>query len=210
MGGDGTRDRLTDLASVRALTLAAVTPLSQRQLDFSPRPDRWSIGEIADHLLLAERQYREEIGRLIALARSGQRPYIRRSFAEANVAPLFIPDAVLSMLDVPFSLFGRFVPDAVRAVITELPLLPTRNPTFATPRPQRPAAALRTDLATSIKETAGLLASNADIDFTQLISEHPLTGRTNVPQILIFLARHERRHQRQMEDVRMAEGFPHA
>lgn len=210
MGGDGTRDRLTDLASVRALTLAAVTPLSQRQLDFSPRPDRWSIGEIADHLLLAERQYREEIGRLIALARSGQRPYIRRSFAEANVAPLFIPDAVLSMLDVPFSLFGRFVPDAVRAVITELPLLPTRNPTFATPRPQRPAAALRTDLAASIKETAGLLASNADIDFTQLISEHPLTGRTNVPQILIFLARHERRHQRQMEDVRMAEGFPHA
>lgn len=210
MGGDGTRDRLTDLASVRALTLAAVMPLSQRQLDFSPRPDRWSIGEIADHLLLAERQYREEIGRLIALARSGQRPYIRRSFAEANVAPLFIPEAVLSMLDVPFSLFGRFVPDAVRAVITELPLLPTRNPTFATPRPQRPAAALRTDLATSIKETAGLLASNADIDFTQLISEHPLTGRTNVPQILIFLARHERRHQRQMEDVRMAEGFPHA
>jgi len=29
-----------------------------------------------------------------------------------------------------------------------------------------------------------------------------------VPQILTFLARHERRHQAQMERVRIAPGFP--
>lgn len=208
MGGDGTRDRLNEFASVRALTLAAISPLSQAQLDFSPRPGRWSIGEIADHMLLAESQYRDEIGRLIDLLRAGRRPYIKRSFAEANVSPFFLPDSVLSLLDVPLSIVGRFVPDAVRAVITELPLLPTRNPDFATPRPKRQAAAITTDLAWSINRTRDLIVANPDVDFTQLISEHPLMGRTNVPQILTFLARHERRHQAQMERVRGEPGFP--
>lgn len=210
MGGDGTRDRLNEFASVRALTLAAVTPLSQPQLDFTPRPGRWSIGEVADHLLLAEGQYRDEIGRLIDLARSGKRPYLKRTFAEANVSPLFLPDSVLTLMEVPFSLFGRFVPDAVRSAITELPLLPTRNPDFSTPRPRRPAATLKADLAASIERTGRLIVSNTDVDFTQLVSEHPLMGRTNVPQILTFLARHERRHQLQMEKVRMHAGFPGA
>jgi uncharacterized damage-inducible protein DinB len=208
VGGDGTRDRLNEFASVRALTLAAISPLSQAQLDFSPRPGRWSIGEIADHMLLAESQYRDEIGRLIDLLRAGRRPYIKRSFAEANVSPFFLPDSVLSLLETPFSIIGRIVPDAVRAVITELPLLPTRNPDFATPRPKRQAAAITTDLAWSINRTRDLIAAHPDIDFTQLISEHPLMGRTNVPQILTFLARHERRHQAQMERVRSEPGFP--
>ena len=208
MGGDGASDRLNEFASVRALTLAAFTPLSQAQPDLSPRPGRWSVGEVADHLLLAERQYRDETGQLLELARSGRKPYIKRSFADANVSPLFLPDSVLSLMEVPFSIFGRFVPDAVRGAITELPLVPTRNPDFATPRPNRPAAALKADLANSIQRTRDLLATNADLDFTQLVSEHPLMGRTNVPQILTFLARHERRHQRQMERVRADGRFP--
>jgi hypothetical protein len=53
-----------------------------------------------------------------------------------------------------------------------------------------------------------VIESNADLDFEQLVSEHPLTGRTNVAQILTFLAQHERRHQRQMEGVRVDPRFP--
>jgi len=208
VGGNGTGDRLNAFASARALTLAAVTPLSQAQLDFSPGARRWSIGEVADHLLLAESEYRREIGRLIDLLRAGKKPYLKRSFAEANVSPLFLPDAVLSLLETPLSMIGRFVPDAVRGVITEMPLLPTRNPDFATPRPKRPAAALKSDLAASLHDTRELIAAHPDIDFSQLVSEHPLMGRTNVPQILTFLAQHERRHQRQMEKVRQSDGFP--
>lgn len=210
MGGDGTRDCLTAYASARALTLAAVTPLSQGQLDFSPAAGRWSIGEVADHLLLAEREYRAEIGRLIDLVRAGRKPYIKRSFAEANVSPLFLPDAVLSLFETPFSLIGRLVPDAVRGALTELPLVPTRNPDFSTPRPKRPAAALKSDLAASMNDTRNLIAAHPDIDFSELVSEHPLMGRTNVPQILTFLAKHEHRHQRQMERVRSDPSFPRA
>lgn len=208
MGRDGTRDRLNEFASVRAMTLAALTPLSQAQLDFSPAGGRWSVGEVADHVLLAEQAYRGEIDQLIQLARAGREPYIRRSFADANVSPLFLPDAVLSMLEVPLSVFGRFVPDSVRAAMTEMPLLPMRNPTFATPRPHRPAAELKRDLTASLAQTGQLIASNADLDFTRLTFEHPLMGRNNVAQILTFLARHERRHQAQMEKVRMSAAFP--
>ncbi len=208
MGGDGTRDCLNELASVRALTLAALSPLSQAQFDFSTGPGRWSIGEIADHLLLAESQYRDEIGRLIDLARTGRRPYIKRSFADVNVSPLFLPDSVLSLLETPISFVGQFVPDLVRGAITEFPWLPTRNADFATPRPKRPSATLKADLTWSINKTRELLEGHPQIDFTQLVSEHPLMGRANVPQILTFLARHERRHQRQMERVRTDSGFP--
>ena len=208
MGGDGARERLSEFASARALTLAAVTPLTQAQLDFCPRPGRWSIGEIADHLLLSEQQYRDEIGRLIDLARSGKPTYIRRTFAEANVSPFGLPNVVLSALEVPFGIVGRLMPDAVRDVLTEVPLLPTRNPDFATPTPGRPAVELKADLASAIVSTQSVIERHGDIDFSRLVSEHPLMGRTNVPQILAFLARHERRHQGQMERVREDRGFP--
>lgn len=210
MGGNRTRDRLNEYASARALTLAAVGPLSQAQLDFSPRPGRWSIGEIADHLMLAEDLYRGEVAELVALARSGQPTYRRHSFAEVNVSPLFLPDAVLSCLETPLTFISRLIPDGVRAIVTEFPILPTRNPDFATPRPKRAEGELKAALAASMAATGALIEANADLDFEALVSEHPLTGRTNVAQILTFLARHERRHQGQMEAVRADAGFPRA
>lgn len=207
MGGDGARDRLNEYRSARALTLAAVAPLSQAQLDFSPRPGSWSIGEVADHLLLAEQQWRGEIGRLVELARSGQKPYIRRSFAEANVSPFFLPNSVLSLLETPFGLVSRVMPDSVRGLLTELPLLPTRNPDFATPRPRRPAGDLKADLAASIAQTRDVISAHDDLDWSQLVVEHPLMGRSNVPAIFTFLTQHERRHQGQMERVRAEAGW---
>jgi uncharacterized damage-inducible protein DinB len=204
----GTRDRLNALAAVRALTLASVTPLSQAQLDFSPRPGRWSIGEIADHLLLAERLYRDEVTELVKLARAGQTAYRKHSFSDVNVAPLHLPDAVLPWLEIPFGLVSRFMPDALRAIVTELPILPTRNPDVTTPRPHRPAPDLKAGLAASMAATCALVESNSDLDLDALVTEHPLTCRTNVAQILTFLAQHERRHHAQMEGVRLDPRFP--
>lgn len=177
-------------------------PLTQAQLDFTPRTGRWSIGQILDHLLLAEDLYRGEIARLVELARAGERPYIRRSFSDVNVSPLFVPDVFLPMFDLPFTIMNRFIPQAVRDFAVEYPLLPMRNPTVATPRAGRPAAELRDELVSSLQRTHTLLASNVDLPFEQMVSEHPLMGAANVPQILAFLARHERRHQSQIERIR--------
>jgi uncharacterized damage-inducible protein DinB len=201
-------ERLQAFAGVRAQTLAMLAPLSQAQLDFSPRPGRWSIGEIADHLRLSELLWRDEIGRLVALARAGKPARLKRSFAEVNVSPLHIPTGVLSMLEGSFSFINRFVPDAVIGLITEFPILPTRNPDAATPCTHRPAAALAVELTAAIDETRRLISDNADLDFEAMTSEHPLMGANNVPRILTFLARHERRHHGQIDAVKTASRFP--
>lgn len=201
---------LDRFAAARAVTIAVTEPLSQAQLDFAPAPGRWSVGEIADHLLLAESLYRGEIARLVDLARSGARPYLRRTFDEINVAPLYLPTPILSLFSLPLGVMSRMMPSAVRNLVTEFPLLPTRNPGRASPRRGRPGADLRAALAASIAETTSLLARNADLDFDRMVSEHPLTGPSTVPQVLDFLARHERRHQGQMERVRTDRRFPPA
>lgn len=201
---------LAELAAARAQTLAAIAPLSQPQLDFSPVPGCWSIGEVVDHVMLAEALYRGEIARLVDLARQGRRPYLKRSFAEINVSPLHLPNQVLTMLEVPFGIMSRLIPGPVRSLVTEFPILPTRNPDLATPKARRPAAGLRAALADSLAATRALVEANHDLDFTRMISEHPLTGPSTAPQILEFLAQHERRHQRQMERVRGDSRFPPA
>lgn len=203
-----TGERLRAFAGVRAETLATIGPLTQAQLDFVPRPGKWSIGEIADHLRLSEALWRGEIGRLVALAAAGKRAHLKHSFADINVSPLHIPDTVLSMLEVPFGIMNRFVPDALIGFVTEFPILPTRNPDVATPQPRRPAAELTADLKAAIDETRELIDGHANLDFERMVCEHPLTGVTNVPQILTFMARHERRHQGQMDRVRSESGFP--
>jgi uncharacterized damage-inducible protein DinB len=201
---------LATLGVTRAQTLAALAPLSQAQFDFSPGTGRWSIGEIAHHLVLAESLYREEIARLVALARAGQRPYLKRTFDDVNVAPLHLPVPVLSLMSVPLGIMSRFMPEIVRSVVTEFPLLPTRNPDRATPGRGLASAELRHALETGLEETRALMTANEDLDFPSMISEHPLTGPSTVPQILGFLALHERRHQGQMARVRSDPRFPPA
>ncbi|HEX6464200.1 MAG TPA: DinB family protein [Vicinamibacterales bacterium] len=202
--------RLAAFAGVRAQTLAGVAPLRQPQLDFRPREGSWSIGEIADHLILAEALYRGEITRLIAMVQNGERPYLKRSFADVNVSPLYLPDVMLSFLEVPFGMMSRMIPESVRSVVTQFPIVPIRNPDVATPRFGRPAAELREDLTNSLARTRALIEEHATLDFTRMVSEHPLTGAANVEQIFGFLTLHERRHHVQMERVRINPRFPAA
>jgi hypothetical protein len=203
-------ESLNGFGVARARTLRTVAPLSQTQLDFSPRERRWSIGEVLDHLLLAEGLYRGEIARLVALKRAGRRAYLRRSFADINGAPFFLPDIVLSWLEAPFAIVSRFIPEPLRALATEYPIVPIRNPDAATPRSRRPGPTLRAELLSSLEHTRVLIVSNAHLDFSQMISEHPLTGVSDVAHMLTFLALHERRHHRQIDRVRSDSRFPPA
>ena len=201
-------DLLSDLDVVRAQTLKMVASLSQVQLDFSARAGRWSIGEVLDHLLLAQQLYQDEIAELIALKRAGRRPYLRRTFRDINISPLFLPEAVLPWLDLPLTLTNRVLPDAVRDLVTAFPILPSRTSKRGVPRRHRAGGELRRDLLSSLASLRELLAANADLDLRELVSEHPVTGVSHVPRMLAFLAQHERRHQRQIDGVRSDRKFP--
>jgi uncharacterized damage-inducible protein DinB len=201
-------DSLNAPEAARAATLRLVASLNQAQLDFSPRQGQWSAGEVLDHLLLAEAMYRDDIARLIAMKRAGQRPYLRRTFADVNVSPFYLPDVVLPLLTLPLTIANVFMPAFVRDLAIEYAVIPTRNPDRTTPRARRAAAALRAELLTSQAYLRELLSANADLDFTEMVSEHPLTGPNDVPAMLAFLARHERRHQGQIARLKAHPRFP--
>ena len=201
-------DELNQLASARADTLRLVAAMAQPHQDFSPGPGHWSIGEVVDHLLLVEASYRGEIVSLIELKRAGRRPYLKRSFDDVNVSPLHLPDVVLPWLAMPLTVMNCFVHAIVREMVVEYAVLPARNADSATPRPRRPGNELRSGLLSSLAETRALITTNEDLDVREMISEHPLTGAIDVPHILRFIARHERRHQAQIGRIKADPKFP--
>ena len=201
-------DELNQFASARADTMRLVAPMTQTHLDSSPAPGHWSIGEVVDHLLLVEASYRGEIASLIELKRAGRRPYLKRSFDDVNVSPFHLPNVVLPWLAMPLTVMNCFVPAIVREMVIEYSVLPARNADSATPRPRRPGSELRSGLLSSLAEMRTLLTTSEYLDFREMISEHPLTGAINVPHILRFLARHERRHHAQIGRIKADRQFP--
>ena len=187
---------------MRARTLALVEGLAQQQLDQTPAPNRWSIGEVLDHMLLGERLNREQIARLIQLKRAGQKPELILSFSDLNVSVVGIPRTVLPLLEAPLTLMNMFVPESLRNYLTRTRVLPFSNPDPATPRRGRSATELRGDLKTSLQETEMLFQINPDFDYEEMVVQHPLLGRYNVPGLLRFMSAHEQRHQSQIAGIK--------
>ncbi len=194
--------------ATRARTLSLVRSLAQEQLDWRPAPDRWSVGEVLDHLILAEGLGRGQIADLVALARAGKRPVIHRSLRQSDLSILFIPVSVLALAELPISIFSRLLPQSLRDLVTRSRLIPLQNPAAATPQRGRPGEALRSGLRAALAETSALLAANADLDYREMRVENALLGVNDVPGILRFLALHEQRHQQQICDVLLSDGFP--
>jgi len=197
---------LAAFRGTRCKTLGMVEGLSDERLGRRPAPDRWSIGEILDHMVLAEALYRDDIDRLIALARDGRRPSIRRTFRDIDVSILFIPRSLLPLLEVPFSVIGAFVPRAVREALARARWLPVQNPTVAEPRPGRPGAELRRELETSLEATERRFAAAGDLSWDEMTVSHPLLGTNDVPSLVRLMDRHEQRHQDQLREVLAATG----
>lgn len=201
---------LAMLRLARAETLRLGAGVSQAQSDFSPGPGKWSVGEVLDHLLLAEKLYRRIFARLIELQKSGQRPLIRIGFDEVNTSIAFIPKALLPMLELPFTMLNLFVPTVVREALTQFRWLPAQNPDIAVPQKGKPIDELRRALSVSYEETAALLDSNPSLDYRRLRYVHPLMGDNSVLDSLRIVALHERRHQAQIQDILRSRQFPKA
>ena len=202
------RESLEMFRSARLRTISLASGLSQAQLDFTSAAGKWSVGEVLDHLLLADKLNRDQIAELIELKRAQRKPFVRRGFADVNVSVGYIPKCVLPILEVPFTLLNTFVPAGVREYMTRNRLVPAQHPDIATPRRGRPAAELRENLASSLQETEDLFEANADLDYSEMIAQHPLLGSNNVPELLRFMAAHEQRHQSQIDNVIASPQFP--
>ncbi len=71
-GGDGTltaeegAEIVALLQESRGRTLTRLASLSDEQWKFKPGPDRWSAGEVAEHLYLTETVFHRQVDRLMA------------------------------------------------------------------------------------------------------------------------------------------------
>lgn len=198
---------LDDLRPVRSRTLEITDGLSQQQLDYSPGR-RWSIGEVLDHVLLVEGMLRDEIERLIELAEAGKPTLLRRRGAELDISLGPVPKSLLPLFDLPLTVASALTPKPVLDFLAGARWLPIKNPVAATPRRGTPGDELRRELRDSPEAFAALLSAHPQIDYTKLVHRHPLMGANTVPEMLRFIANHERRHQLQIRDVLHDSGFP--
>ncbi len=197
-------EALDEFRATRERTLAMVKALTQEQFDFVPAPNRWSIGEVLDHMLLAEGLNREQIVKLIQLAKDGQRPELILTLSDLNISIVGVPRSFLTLLEAPLTLMSIFVPRSLRDYLTRTRLIPFRNPDGATPHRGRLGAELRDDLITSLQETETLFQKHAGLNYAEMVVQHPLLGRYDVPGLLRFMSAHEVRHQSQIVGIQTA------
>jgi hypothetical protein len=199
---------LEPFRSIRARTLGIVEGLSQAQMDYSPAPDTWSIGEVVDHLILSENVTRQDIAELVELTKAGRQPLLYRSSTDFNIAAFFLPKFMLPFLEVPFNFLNMFVPDSIRELFVRYRLIPAQAADATNPRKGKAAAELHHGLRSSLEETEALFDANPNLDYDKMIHQHPLLGTQNVPRLLYILGLHEQRHQAQISDLVADSRFP--
>jgi len=197
---------LEEFRHVRLHTLELISPLSQQDLDFLPVPGQWSVGEVVDHIILAADSLKQILEELVRLKRSGQRPFISLSFADFDISFAFLPKSLLPVMELPLSLFSRFVPAGARNFLIANRLLPFRAARSATPRRGLPAQELKDRLLTSFEAVKSIFQGNADLDFQEMATQHPLFGHVVMTDLPTLMTSHEVRHQKQIADVLSARG----
>lgn len=192
------KQRINDVRKVRRRTLEMLEPLSQAELDAREAADRWSPGQIADHLIKANRMYLGEIHKLIALKRAGKKPEIYVRLSEMQFEVPFLPRFLMPLADVPVGLFNTFLPASVRELFLRSPILPAQAPAVLRPEAGRKREDLLADLRRTLEETERLFVDHRDVDLAELRYYHPLFGFNGLDGILGLLASHEERHQKQL------------
>jgi len=206
-----TEERNAALGRYRAArdqTVAIIRDLTQTQADFRPAPDKWSVSQNVEHLLLTEDLYRDQIQQLIAMAKHGQGTNIELSFREINTAVAYIPRGVMPLLTVPLNIFNVFVPQAVREVMFRVPLIPAVAPSVSSPAASQPIAELRRRAVSSIAATEAVFRGDLPANIDRMTLSHPVIGTNNIGQIFGVIAAHEERHHGQMRRLIGDPRFP--
>jgi hypothetical protein len=173
-------------------------PLTQAELDAREAADRWSPGQIADHLIKANRMYLGEIHKLIALKRAGKRPEIYVRLSEMQFEVPFLPRFLMPLADVPVGLFNTLLPASLRELFLRSPILSAQAPAVLRPEAGRRREDLLADLRQTLEETERLFVDHRDVDLSELRYYHPLFGFNGLDGILGLMASHEERHQKQL------------
>ena len=171
----------TELEGVRADVLREVEGLSQHQADWKPSATEWSVGEVVDHLTIAETATSKLTTKLLKEVQAGSAAAVfPHDLAELSAAPLRDGDE------------GGEAPPVVR-------------PGHGKPIGEL-VAAMRATRARS-RESVGRLAG---CDPRRLTFRHFRFGDMDLGQWWRLTAAHDAMHLRQIRAVKGTSGFPRA
>jgi hypothetical protein len=170
------------LTTTREQVLAESAKLTEAQWTFKTAPDRWSVGEVVQHLVLAEPFLFETLQKL----RSGP-PATAEQLAAAKGKEEMI---------------RKVIPDRTQKVQAPEPLQPTGAKKAA--GQAETVAAFRDRRAKTLD-----YAKNTKDDLRGRVADSPL-GPLDGYQWLVFIAAHNERHLAQIKEVKADPKFPKA
>jgi len=171
--GDGLERR-------RAQVLGEIQGLSQRQADWKPGADEWSVGEVLHHLVVAE----GIAGKIVSVT-------VKRTADAGSLLPY--PSDVHAFSWQPPSPDDRWL---------------VRVPEPAAPTYGQPIDGLREGMTKQGALTEQVLQRLADLDPRAVSAVHPLIGAMNAAQWYIFCEYHMHVHLRQLRDLTADRRFP--
>jgi hypothetical protein len=173
------RDALVaQLTRTQDLFLKSLDGVSDAQWAWKPAPDRWSVGEVAEHIAKAEDLLRGRVEGMLQQPAAG---------AELLAKTKGKDDVILQVL-----------PDRSRKFTAPEPLVPKGS------FPNKPALieAFKAARATTIALASGpadlRAVANADLPI----------GESDGYQGLLFLSAHSERHTKQILEVKATAGYP--
>ena len=179
-----TLQEIVDLiGGTRRELLATADGLTAQQLDYEPGPDRWTIGQLLEHVAATETRTAHSMAQVAAEAlERGGLPSPGADVVDLGV----FAELRTRVAGVRFQAPKEVVPLGGLG-LTEL--------------------VARLDAArTRLLDLLPLLAAH---DMSSVGFPHPLLGDTfNLYQWLFFMGGHETRHRRQIESIKEEEGFP--
>jgi DinB family protein len=169
-----------DLEHARAEVLREVEGLSQRQADWRPGEKDWSVGEIVDHLTIAE----NATGKLTTK--------LTREAESAGTLGPFPPDLV------------KFAP------LPPWPAGPAEAPPVVSPQHGKPFAELVAAMKATRERSRASVDKLGTLDPRRLVFKHFRLGDLDLAQWWTLQVHHDGVHLAQIRAVKSAPGFPRA
>jgi hypothetical protein len=170
----------THLERTGALALAAIDRLSEAQWEFRPAPDAWSVGEVAEHIAIAEATVLARVGAMLSQAPEPERA------AEVAGKDRFVLERV------PVRRHKATAPEVMR---------PAGRPTT----PAQVTAAI-----SAARERTLRFVASTEADLRGFFEPHPALQVLDAFQWLLLIASHTERHVRQIEEWKQSPEYPHA
>lgn len=158
--------------------LKSVKGLSDEQWNYKPAPDRWSVGEVAEHIALSEDFISARIGDVM---KAPEAPADKRAATKGKEEQIL-----------------KAIPDRSRKAQAPEPLLPKHK--FAT------RDALLKAFSSKRDENIKYIKDTKE-DMRAHIAPSPL-GEIDAYQWMLFMAAHSKRHTAQIEEVKADANFP--